>query len=176
MSKIERTSLPLPDWPDQDRRLWQAATEEGGYFQKAGKASSWAEPTKLQVQKGYAKWLWYLHYSRILDPLTLPSHRICEAHLRGYLAELVRQGLASVTITSRITDLTEAIRVMEPNADLTLLRDLCIRLNARAVPSRKKAERIRAPSEIWEAAAAEMWSISLRAPSPFNPPRASAMR
>jgi site-specific recombinase XerD len=159
MSKIDRTSLPFTDWPDQDRRLWQAATEEGRYFQMAGKASSWAEPTKRQVQKGYAKWLWYLHKSGALDPLSLPSERICEAHLRGYLAELERQGLASVTIASRITDLTEAIRVMEPKADLALLRDLCARLTARAVPSRKKAERIRPPSEIWEAAAAEMWSI-----------------
>lgn len=159
MSKIERTSLPLNDWPDQDRRLWQSATEEGGYFQKAGKASHWSEATKLQVQKGYAKWLWYLQSSGLLDPAVFPSERISEDHLRGYLAELDRQGLASVTITSRITDLTEAIRVMEPKADLTLLRDLCTRLNARAVPSRKKAERIRAPSEIWEAAAAQMWSI-----------------
>ncbi len=159
MSKIERTSLPLHDWPEQDRRLWQSATEEGRYFQKAGKASHWSEPTKRQVQKGYAKWLWYLHNSGALDRLTLPSERICEDHLRGYLAELERQGLASVTIASRITDLTEALRVMEPKADLTLLRDLCARLNARAVPSRKKAERIRPPSEIWEAAAAEMWSI-----------------
>ena len=39
MSKIERTSLPITDWPDQDRRLWQAATETGRYFQKAGKAA-----------------------------------------------------------------------------------------------------------------------------------------
>lgn len=159
MSKIERTSLPLTDWPDQDGRLWQAATEEGRYFQKAGKASFWAEPTKRQVQKGYAKWLWYVQKRGVLDQLALPSERICEDHLRGYLAELERQGLASVTIASRITDLTEAIRVMEPKADLALLRDLCARLTARAVPSRKKAERIRPPSEIWEAAAAEMWSI-----------------
>ena len=159
MSKIERTSLPLNDWPDEDRRLWQSATEEGRYFQKAGKASCWSEATKLQVQKGYAKWLWYLQSGGLLDPAVFPSERISEDHLRGYLAELDRQGLASVTITSRITDLTEAIRVMEPRADLTLLRDLCTRLNARAVPSRKKAERIRAPSEIWAAAAAEMWSI-----------------
>jgi integrase len=174
MSKIERTSLPLTDWPDQDRRLWQAATEEGRYFQKAGKASSWAEPTKRQVQKGYAKWLWYLQSSGLLDPLALPSERICEDHLRGYLSELERQGLASVTITSRITDLTEAIRVMEPKADLTLLRDLCAMLNARAVPSRKKAERIRPPSEIWEAAAAEMWSI--RSEGPLTTQSASRYR
>ncbi|MBF9023523.1 tyrosine-type recombinase/integrase [Rhodobacterales bacterium FZCC0069] len=159
MSKIERSSLPFTDWPDQDRRLWQSATEEGRYFQKAGKASHWSEATKLQVQKGYAKWLWYLQSSGLLDPAVFPSERISEDHLRGYLAELDRQGLASVTINSRITDLTEAIRVMEPRADLTLLRDLCARLNARAVPSRKKAERLRAPSEIWEAAAAQMWSI-----------------
>ncbi len=159
MSKIERTSLPFNDWPDQDRRLWQSATEEGRYFQKAGKASHWSEATKLQVLKGYAKWLWYLQSGGLLDPAAFPSERISEDHLRGYLAELDRQGLASVTITSRMTDLTEAIRVMEPRADLTLLRDLCTRLNARAVPSRKKAERLRAPSEIWQAAAAQMWSI-----------------
>jgi len=113
MSKIERTSLPFNDWPDQDRRLWQSATEEGRYFQKAGKASQWSEATKLQVQKGYAKWLWYLQSSGLLDPAVFPSERISEEHLRGYLAELDRQGLASVTVTSRITDLTEAIRVME---------------------------------------------------------------
>ena len=159
MSKIERTSLPLTDWPDQDRRLWQASTETGRYFQKAGKAAHWSDATKRQVQKGYAKWLWYLQDRGTLDPLALPSERISEGHLRGYLAELEHQGLASVTITSRITDLTEAIRVMEPKGDLALLRDLCARLNVRAVPSRKKAERLRAPSEIWDAAAAEMWSI-----------------
>lgn len=159
MSKIERTSLPVTDWPEQDQRLWQSATEPGRYFKKAGKASHWSEVTKLQVQKSYAKWLWYLQSCGLLDPAAFPSERISEQYLRGYLAELDHQGVASVTITSRITDLTEAIRVMEAKADLTLLRDLCSRLNARAVPSRKKAERLRAPSEIWEAAVAEMWSI-----------------
>ena len=60
MSKIERTSLPLANWPDQDSRLWQASNEAGRYFQQVGKAAHWSEATKLQVQKGYAKWLWYL--------------------------------------------------------------------------------------------------------------------
>jgi len=159
MSKIERTSLPLANWPDQDSRLWQAANEAGRYFQQVGKAAHWSEATKLQVQKGYAKWLWYLQKIGTLNHIALPSERISEDHLRGYLAELDRQRLASVTITSRITDLMEAIRVMEPKADLALLRDLWTRLNARAVPSRKKADRIRAPSEIWESAVTELWSI-----------------
>ena len=64
---------------------------------------------------------------------------------------LKAQGLASQTIASRITDLTEAIRVMQPEADITILRQLSATMQQRATPSRKKHARIKPPQEIWQA-------------------------
>lgn len=160
MSKAIRTSLPFDAWPDQDRRLWQIACATGGLFDQEGAASHWSAPTRLQVQKGYGKWLWALQQSGTLAPNMPPSHRVTERSLRDYHSILVSQGLASVTRASRVTDLMEAIRVMEPEADLSRLRQLVSTLQQRAIPSRNKAARIREPKEIWSACAEDMHAIA----------------
>ena len=77
--------------------------------------------------------------------------RVDEDQLRSYLERLKAQGLAPQTIASRITDLTEAIRVMQPEADITILRELSATMQQRAAPSRKKHARIKPPQEIWQA-------------------------
>ena len=56
--------------------------------------------------------------------------------------------MASTTLESRITDLREAIRVMEPDADLTLLQELISALQARATPTRNKQSRIMHPETL----------------------------
>jgi site-specific recombinase XerD len=160
-----------------DKVLWAKATQTGDFLEADGKAAHWAAPTKLQVQKGYGKWLYFQN----LEPDTVsstpqkPSERISEAALRAYLAWLKKQGLASQTIASRITDLTEALRVMEPEANLDLLRTLCTTLQGQAEPSRNKHARIRAPREIWNACEAFMLEIA-RSESPLTHPIASRYR
>jgi len=177
MTVAPRTALPLCDWPETDKVLWAKATQTGDFLEADGKAAHWAAPTKLQVQKGYGKWLYFQN----LEPDTVsstpqkPSERISEAALRAYLAWLKKQGLASQTIASRITDLTEALRVMEPEANLDLLRTLCTTLQAQAEPSRNKHARIRAPREIWKACEAFMLEIA-RSENPLTHPVASRYR
>jgi integrase/recombinase XerD len=177
MTVAPRTALPLCDWPEMDKALWAKATQTGDFLEADGKAAHWAAPTKLQVQKGYGKWLYFQN----LEPDTAsntpqkPSERISEATLRAYLAWLKKQGLASQTIASRITDLTEALRVMEPEANLDLLRTLCTTLQGQAEPSRNKHARIRAPREIWQACEAFMLEIA-RSESPLTHPIASRYR
>jgi site-specific recombinase XerD len=80
-----------------------------------------------------------------------PIERVDEDQLRSYLECLKAQGLASQTIASRIIDLTEAIRVMQPEANITILRQLSATMQQRATPSRKKHARIKPPQEIWQA-------------------------
>lgn len=160
MNKVVRTSLPFDAWPELDRRLWQAAFRRGAIFEPDGAAAHWAEETRRQVAKGYGKWLWALQSFGTLAPEVDPAKRVTEDNLRRYVAWLEAQGLASVSIASRVTDLMEAIRVLEPEADLSLLRRLVSTLQQRAQPSRNKAVRIKAPGEIWEACADEMASIS----------------
>ena len=177
MTVAPRTALSLCDWPEMDKSLWGKATQIGDFLEADGKAAHWAPPTKLQVQKGYGKWLYFQNTQKDTASITpqKPSERISEEALRAYLAWLKNQGLASQTIASRITDLTEALRVMEPAANLDLLRTLCTTLQAQAEPSRNKHARIRAPREIWKACEAFMLEIA-RSESPLTHPIASRYR
>jgi site-specific recombinase XerD len=177
MTVAPRTALSFCDWPDMDKALWAKATQTGDFLEADGKAAHWAAPTKLQVQKGYGKWLFFQNLEFNTDSNTpqKPSERISEATLRAYLAWLEDQGLASQTIASRITDLTEALRVMEPAANLDLLRTLCTTLQGQAEPSRNKHARIRAPREIWKACEAFMLEIA-RSENPLTHPVASRYR
>ena len=177
MTVAPRTALPLCDWPDMDKALWAKATQTGDFLEPDGKAAHWAAPTKLQVQKGYGKWLFFqnLESDTVSSTPLKPSERISEATLRGYLAWLEDQGLASQTIASRITDLTEALRVMEPEANLNLLKTLCTTLQGQAEPSRNKHARIRAPREIWKACEAFMLETA-RSKTPLTHPIASRYR
>jgi integrase/recombinase XerD len=160
MTAALRTSLPFAAWPKTDQALWQAVREKGRIFERDGAAAHWAEATAIQVAKGYGKWLWALQRFGSLDAEIAPAARLTEDLLRRYVAELQAQGLSPVTITSRITDLMEALRVMDPNANLTLLRGLVSTLHQRAQPSRNKARRIKPPGEIWEACIEEMSRIA----------------
>jgi integrase len=175
MTAALRTSLRFSAWPKTDQALWQAAQEKGGIFERDGAAAHWAEATAIQVAKGYGKWLWALQRFGSLDAEIAPAARLTEDLLRHYVAQLQAQGLSSVSITSRITDLMEALRVMDPDADLTLLRGLVSTLQQRAQPSRNKALRIKPPGEIWEACAEEMARITAD-PAPLSFEAASRYR
>ena len=177
MTVTPRSALPLCDWPEMDKTLWAQATQPGDFLDADGKAAHWADATKLQVQKGYSKWLYFQNTTSeaVSSTPQNPSERISEATLRAYLAWLKDQGLASQTIASRITDLTEALRVMEPEANLNLLKNLCMTLKAQAEPSRNKHARIRSPQEIWKACEAFMLELA-RSDSALNHPSASRYR
>ena len=153
MSKASPTSVKLEDWPVLDRELWHAATRKGEFLDPDGKAANWSDATRLQVQKGYGKWIFHLEAEGALpaQDQQWPIDRVDENQLRSYMDRLKAQGLASQTIASRIVDLTEAIRVMQPAADITILRELSATMQQRAFPSRKKHARIKPPQEIWQA-------------------------
>ena len=146
--KRPRTSLPFEHWPLGDRVLWEAAFAAGDFLQPNGHAAHWAPATAGQVRKGYAKWLGYLHLEGLLDGNAAPSKRVCEETLEGFVQWMESHDLASTTIASRVTDLREALRVMEPAADQRLLAGLISVLRAREAPSREKHTRIRHPDDL----------------------------
>ena len=117
MSKSQPTAVKVDQWPEQDQQLWHNAISEGDFLEPGGAGAHWAEATKIQVQKGYGKWIFHLECEGMLEGLEdrRPSQRLnedvsCDLMLNG----LRDQGLASQSIASRVTDLVEAIRVMEP--------------------------------------------------------------
>ena len=168
MSKTSLTSVKLEEWPVLDRELWHAATHKGDFLDADGKAANWSDATRIQVEKGYSKWVFHLEAEGVLPGRgdEDPMKRVDEDQLRAYLKRLNQQGLAPQTIASRITDLNEAIRVMQPAADITILRELSATMQQRAVPSRKKHARIKPPQEIWQACLRYMEQSMMNEPAP----------
>ena len=144
----KRITLHPHEWPLHDQRLWQAANESGGFLETDGKAAHWKDKTRLGVEKRYGLWLGYLASSDTLDPTALPSRRISKENLTGYVTWLEDRGNASTTIASSIRDLNESLRVMEPKADLALLKELSLTLHARQKPVRQKQAKILHPDAL----------------------------
>ena len=58
----ERACLKLEAWPEQDRRLWQAACEPGDLLavDEGGARANRATATNYKAEKGYGRWLTFL--------------------------------------------------------------------------------------------------------------------
>ena len=153
------TSLSFDRWPCTDRALWEKACQTNAFLEPDGPAAHWAEATRKQVAKGYAKWLGYLGSTEQLEGSSSPSARISKDRLTGFVAWMEAQALSSVTIASRVTDLAEAIRVLEPNADRSLLASLVSTLRKREVPSRAKHASILHPDHLLKRAIGHLEEI-----------------
>jgi integrase/recombinase XerD len=146
--KRKRTSLLFLDWPLVDRTLWLAANSKGGFLEPDGQALHWEVKTRNGVIKRYGKWLGYLVEADSLDPGCLPSMRISKKTLTGYVGWMRARGNATTTVANGIRDLKEALRVMEPDADLILLTELAATLKIRQKPVRQKQARILHPDKL----------------------------
>ena len=168
MSKSQPTAVKIEQWPELDQQLWRDAINKGDFLEPDGAGAHWADATKTQVQKGYGKWIFHLKCEHILEGTIArkPSERLDEDTLRSFIRRLEDQGLASQTIASRITDLAEAIRVMEPKSNLNMLKKLAAHMQLRATPSRKKHGRIKPPGEIWQACLSFMQQLAAENSSP----------
>ncbi len=151
-----RLSLPFRDWPRPWQGLWMAAFEPAGNaLDDPGPGAGWAPDTRAQTRKGLELYFGFLQCSGVLDPTRLPSSHLTKALLSPYLDEL-KARVAPTTRASRMRDLHVGIHVMEPDADLTLIRQVVRRLERRARPSRDKHRNLVQPKALFEAGIARM--------------------
>jgi hypothetical protein len=82
----ERACLPLQQWPDEDRRLWQAACAPGDLLDEhIGGRAKHSVTTNRNAEKGYGRWLTFL---RRTDPACLedaPANRITAERTQAYV-------------------------------------------------------------------------------------------
>jgi integrase len=140
-SDPRRRCMRLAEWPVLDRDAWAKAIEDGDILTGKGPAAHWRPETRKSVISAYGRFLTFLERKGWLDRNTGPDARLTPDRLRAYLAELA-ENIAPVTISSRITGLAEALRVMVPRVAYTYLSLARRRLKARARPTRNKRARI----------------------------------
>src|SRR5205085_5581011 len=52
-----RRCLPVEEWPEPDRRAWEAAHRRGGLLDEDGLAADWAPATSGLIAAGYGRYL-----------------------------------------------------------------------------------------------------------------------
>ena len=93
-----RTTLLPAEWPEPDRRRWEAANAKGRCLRADGRAARWKPKTRRGVEKRYGLWLGYLKSAEILVNDDRPSKRTSKQNLEGYVVYLQDRGNASATI------------------------------------------------------------------------------
>src|SRR5829696_879550 len=132
-----RHCLKPENWPEADRVAWAAAFQQGGLLDGGGAAASWRPTTRKAVQDAYGRYLTFLARRDWLDPTAGPAERLTPEWLRAFIAEL-QPTVAPITLRNRITNLSEALRVMVPEAMFPYLQRARARLKARSRPVRNK--------------------------------------
>ena len=136
----ERACLKLQDWPEEDRRLWQAACKPGDLLdaEPSGARANHAIASNRKAQKGYGRWLTFL---QITDPDSLtetPALRITPERVRRYVDSLIGLNNSTASIIARLRELGEVARTMDPNRSWTFIYALESRIRARHKPVRDK--------------------------------------
>jgi integrase len=154
----ERLSLDVADWPARDQEAWAASRQPVGPLDEGGLAATWSAKTVRQSEKGYGLWLGCLARHGRLDPDAAPGARLTREALTVFGQELLER-VAPQTAASRVRDLSVMIRVMDPDADRSLVQRMQATLARRAQPSRAKRELMIAPAMLFAAGIARMERI-----------------
>jgi integrase/recombinase XerD len=145
----ERRCLPVEEWPTLDRAAWALALAPYDPLEpEAGLATSWARGTRSGVQNGYGRWLGWLQRSGDLDADASPANRVTHDRVRAYLGKLKDMDYAPYTISGRLQQLGDAMRVMVPDGDWGWIRRGAARLHSQARPVKDLNHRMRPPEEV----------------------------
>jgi integrase/recombinase XerD len=138
---MNRLCLPVSDWPVPDRQSWDRAHRSGGLLDDDGLAAGWASATSSIIAGGYGRFLSFLSEIGDLDASETPTARTNRLRVEAYVTHLRARNHAS-TVSARILQLLEAVRVMAPGADWTWLRRIRSRLRRMSTPARDDRVRL----------------------------------
>ena len=111
-----RRCLRLAEWPPVDRERWLAALQPGDLLEPGGSRAHFRPATNHKVSVGYGRWLAGLQHRGAFDAAAEPGSRITPAAVSAWLVEM-QQVNATLTLISRLEELYQAARVMDPSAD-----------------------------------------------------------
>ena len=143
-----RRSMPIEEWPAEDRAAWEAAFRPGDPFEPGGLAAHWRPRTRALVAQSYGHWLTFLEHQGRLDENQSPAERTTAEAIAAYL-QILEPRCRSATVVIRIDGLVEALRVMAPHADITWLRQGLARLKQRTGDRKPKIDRLRPSADLY---------------------------
>jgi integrase/recombinase XerD len=120
--------MPFADWPEIDRRLWNAAVDRDDPFNDAARLA------KRTLRKHWMGWRRFLGFIAVHEPDVLkrsPLQRLTAERLRRFVEHL-RETNTSHSVAIQVDSLYGAARTMMPDKDWSWLRNIKTRLFAAA--------------------------------------------
>jgi integrase/recombinase XerD len=133
-----RQYLAYAEWPDEDRRLWDAAFKKGEWlFDDGGRGAHLSERSHQQLQYAYGKFLKFVavrHQDRLgCDPAARVSADVIEQFVKFQPATCEH-----VTISIYLYHLWLVLKYIYPASDWSWLVTISQRIAARGREKRKK--------------------------------------
>ena len=116
-------SLPVYEWPDADRRAWEAACRPGSRLKPGGSASYLAQVSRDDFANRYGAFLGFLQRSGRLDRDAAAAAQVTPANVEAYISDLTAR-VRSVTVWNAIYKLRRAAELIAPKADFSWLAEI----------------------------------------------------
>jgi len=116
-------SLPLAEWPMQDRAAWERACVPGHRLRRGGLASHLKPVTRDDLARRYGLFLDFLRRTRRLSGAAASGFHVIPENVDSYIEEL-RTRVSSVTVYGSIYKLRRATQLIAPEHDVPWLREL----------------------------------------------------
>jgi integrase/recombinase XerD len=137
----ERRCLPLSEWPQADQRLWKASLIRGDLLDDGGIRAKYRAISNRKAERGNGRFLTFLQRRGLLHECE-PGDRITPPVVVAYVDELKDLGNSGYTILTRLQELHDAAKVMDPCRDWSWIRRIASRVRVNARPARNKAAKI----------------------------------
>lgn len=146
--RTDCSALPFAAWPLADRRLWEHATAARLPWEDLGPAAHWSDSHRQHVMWAYGRWLRFLEATDTLTDLH-PAQRVTRERAVLY-ARIFENRLRPRTTYNYVRNLFEALRVMLPEQDWSMMTKLVSRLRQEIHPNPDKRPLLRDSRQLYE--------------------------
>ncbi len=133
MRRARQIQLHPEDWPEEDRKGWNAAFKAGDPFDECGPGAHLADRTRQDLSYQYGRLLKFLaaqHPYRLARP---PAKRLDPKIIAQYVA-CRRQSCHETSVAIHLQKLRHALRLICPTSDWSWLLTIAKRIAAQATP------------------------------------------
>jgi integrase/recombinase XerD len=113
-------SLPIQEWPDSDRKVWEEACRAGVRLKPGGRASHFAEASLKDFTARYGAYLGFLQRRGLLKLKTDAAAQVTQENVEAYVTELEGR-VSSVTTWNCIYKLRRSAQLLNPRIDFAWL-------------------------------------------------------
>jgi hypothetical protein len=131
MPYVSKKQLSYPQWPEEDRRRWEAAFEPADLFDDDKRGTHLSRATRNALRVSYAQYQRFLSENHA-DLLTKsPAARLDRSLIAEYVG-LMRKTNQDISVVSSLHHLRLALRLICPTVDWTWLLTITKRIAATA--------------------------------------------